>query len=68
MNLNGIIESAELQFKQILEEFFIAVYDEKSLSSHGIDHHRRNTRMILSFYGFSMGWHLNSQRPNRYAV
>lgn len=36
-----IIESAELQFKQILEEFFVAVYDEKSLPSHGIDHHRR---------------------------
>ena len=41
MNLTCLIESAEHQFKQILEEFFIAVYDEKSLSSHGIDHHRR---------------------------
>jgi hypothetical protein len=41
MNLTGTIESAELQFKQILEEFFISVYDEKYLSSHGIDHHRR---------------------------
>ncbi|MCX6327177.1 MAG: HD domain-containing protein [Bacteroidia bacterium] len=41
MNLTVSIESAELQFKQILEEFFISVYDEKSLSSHGIDHHRR---------------------------
>ena len=41
MNLSGTIESAELKFKQVLEEFFIAVYDEKSLSSHGIDHHRR---------------------------
>ncbi|MCX6255368.1 MAG: HD domain-containing protein [Bacteroidia bacterium] len=41
MNIIGLIESAEHQFKQILEEFFIAVYDEKSLSSHGIDHHRR---------------------------
>ena len=41
MNMTGTIESAELQFKQILEEFFISVYDEKTLISHGIDHHRR---------------------------
>jgi HD superfamily phosphodiesterase len=41
MNLNRTIESAEKQYKQILEEFFISVYNEKSLSSHGIDHHRR---------------------------
>lgn len=41
MNLTGTIESAEKQFKQILEEFFISVFDEKTLPSHGIDHHRR---------------------------
>jgi HD superfamily phosphodiesterase len=41
MNLTGTIESAEKQFKQILEEFFISVFHEKSFSSHGIDHHRR---------------------------
>jgi HD superfamily phosphodiesterase len=41
MNLTGTIESAEKQYKQILEEFFISVYNEKSLLSHGIDHHRR---------------------------
>jgi len=41
MNLTALIESAEHQFKQILEEFFISVYDEKSLASHGLDHHRR---------------------------
>jgi hypothetical protein len=41
MNLTVTIESAELQFRQILEEFFITVYDEKYLISHGIDHHRR---------------------------
>jgi HD superfamily phosphodiesterase len=41
MNLHGKIESAELRYKQILEEFFISVYDEKSLPSHGINHHRR---------------------------
>jgi hypothetical protein len=41
MNLTGTFESAEIQFKQILEEFFIGFYDPRSLSSHGIDHHRR---------------------------
>jgi HD superfamily phosphodiesterase len=41
MNLIVIFESAELQFKQILEEFFVSIYDEKSLVSHGIDHHQR---------------------------
>jgi len=51
MNLTGIIESAEKEYKQILEEFFISVYDEKSLSSHGIDHHRRvwnNSKELLN--------------------
>jgi hypothetical protein len=50
MNLTGTIESAERQFRQILEEFFISVYDEKSLPSHGIEHHRRvwnNAKEIL---------------------
>lgn len=41
MDLTGPIKSAENQFKQILEAYFISVYDEKSLPSHGIDHHRR---------------------------
>jgi HD superfamily phosphodiesterase len=41
MNLNRRIESAEEQFKQILEEYFISVYNERSVPSHGIDHHRR---------------------------
>jgi HD domain len=41
MNLTWTIESAENQFKQILEEFFISVFNKNSLSSHGIDHHRR---------------------------
>lgn len=50
MNLTGTIESAERQFRQILEEFFISVYDQKSLPSHGIAHHRRvwnNAKEIL---------------------
>jgi HD superfamily phosphodiesterase len=33
--------SAENNYKQILEDFFHTVYDEKSLPSHNIDHHRR---------------------------
>jgi HD superfamily phosphodiesterase len=41
MNLTISIESAELQFRQILEDFFISVYDELNLHSHGINHHRR---------------------------
>jgi HD superfamily phosphodiesterase len=41
MNLKSQIESAETQYKQILEDFFISVFNEESLSSHGIDHHRR---------------------------
>ena len=41
MDRSEIIRSAENQYKQILEEFFISVYNETSLSSHGIDHHRR---------------------------
>ena len=41
MNLTRFIESAEKKYKQILEEYFVSVYDDKSPSSHGIDHHRR---------------------------
>jgi HD superfamily phosphodiesterase len=41
MDRSDIIRSAENQYKQILEEFFTSVYNEISLSSHGIDHHRR---------------------------
>jgi hypothetical protein len=57
MNLTVLIDSAELRFKQVLEDFFVSVYDEKKLSSHGIDHHRRvwkyarellSTRLIQS--------------------
>jgi hypothetical protein len=41
MNLTDKLESAEHRFKQILEEFFITLYDERFQTSHGIDHHRR---------------------------
>lgn len=41
MDLTLSIKSAENQFKQILEGFFISVYNEKQLPSHGLEHHRR---------------------------
>jgi hypothetical protein len=41
MDISEIINSAENKYIRILEEFFISVYNERSLSSHGIDHHRR---------------------------
>lgn len=41
MDITGAIESAEILYKQILEDFFISRYNEKSLPSHGINHHRR---------------------------
>jgi len=41
MNLTRLIESAENKYKQVLEEYFMSVFDEKTLTSHGIDHHRR---------------------------
>lgn len=41
MNLTVSIEYAECHFRQMLEEFFVSVYDGNSLISHGIDHHRR---------------------------
>jgi HD superfamily phosphodiesterase len=51
MNLNREFESAEQEFKQILEDFFASVYHEKYLGSHGLDHHRRvwkNARELTS--------------------
>lgn len=41
MNLTAAIESAELSYRQILEDFFLTVYDETRLPSHGLSHHRR---------------------------
>jgi HD superfamily phosphodiesterase len=41
MKFTRQIESAEKQYMQILEDFFISVYNEKTLCSHGIGHHRR---------------------------
>jgi len=41
MTLTGSIESAEHQYKKILEEFFISEYGDRNISSHGLGHHRR---------------------------
>jgi HD superfamily phosphodiesterase len=51
MNLIVNVESAENILKQILEEFFVSVYDEDSLPSHGLSHHRRvwnNARQLIA--------------------
>jgi HD superfamily phosphodiesterase len=51
MNLIVNVESAENKLKQILEEFFVSVYDENSLPSHGLSHHRRvwnNARQLIA--------------------
>lgn len=55
MNLTGQIESAELQFQQLLEDFFISIYDERLLPSHGIDHHRRvwqHAKKLIEIFPF----------------
>jgi hypothetical protein len=41
MDIYKNVESAEKQFRQILESYFITIYDDTYLASHGIDHHRR---------------------------
>ncbi len=41
MDLIVTTESAERRFKQILEDFFISIFDKETLASHGLDHHRR---------------------------
>jgi hypothetical protein len=41
MDLTYLIESAEYSFKRLLEDFFISVFDDRYLPSHGLDHHRR---------------------------
>jgi len=70
MNLNHSVESAEQQFKQILEDFFITIYDERSLSSHGIDHHRRvwNYARELLHYKFSTNSELSSQFTSKLII
>lgn len=55
MDLIDSIKSAELTYKQNLEDFFNSVYIERSLPSHGIDHHRRvwgYSKEILNLFPF----------------
>jgi HD superfamily phosphodiesterase len=52
MKLTDTILTAESTYKQILEEFFLSVYSEKSLTSHGIDHHRRVWNYAKELLGF----------------
>ncbi|MFZ0283142.1 MAG: HD domain-containing protein [Bacteroidales bacterium] len=41
MDLAETIISAENKYKDILEEFFINIWGNTNLTSHGLDHHRR---------------------------
>jgi HD superfamily phosphodiesterase len=41
MLLSEKIASSEMRYKNLLEEFFMKVFDIAVLPSHGIDHHRR---------------------------
>jgi HD superfamily phosphodiesterase len=41
MPLSDKIASSEAKYRNILEEFFVKIYDDSYLPSHGIDHHRR---------------------------
>jgi HD superfamily phosphodiesterase len=62
MDLTHTIKSAEQQYKQILEDFFISVYDEPALPSHGITHHRRVWNMAQELL-FTMGKHNIQTNP-----
>jgi len=55
MDLSESIKSAEDIYRQKLEDFFNSVYNERSLPSHGIDHHRRvwgYTKEIIDLFPF----------------
>ena len=41
MLLSDKIASSEMRYKNLLEEFFIKIFDISILPSHGIDHHKR---------------------------
>lgn len=47
MDLKGRIKSAELSFTKKLEEFFVSVYDDEAIPSHGLEHHRRVWRYAV---------------------
>jgi len=53
MNLTRLADTAEKEFRHILEEFFTGVYDERFPSSHNIEHHRRvwkYAKELLPYY------------------
>ena len=55
MDFSESIKSAEDTYRQNLEEFFNSVYNERTLPSHGIDHHRRvwdYSKEILKLFPF----------------
>ncbi len=41
MKLTSIIDSSEKSFRSALETFFVSIYPENKLTSHGLEHHRR---------------------------
>ena len=64
MNLLSSIESAEHKYRQILEEFFISIFDTKVLISHGIDHHRRVWAYAKELVTYIDAGHSSSQIPD----
>jgi HD superfamily phosphodiesterase len=70
MNLTESIESAELELKQILEEFFVSHYDEGILFSHGLDHHRRVWRYAAELLTIPSVWNFdeNSCNPSKLII
>jgi hypothetical protein len=61
------MESAELKYKKVLEDFFITEYGNETLSSHGLDHHRRvwsYAKELLTFLAssdYKLDAHFHSQ-------
>jgi HD superfamily phosphodiesterase len=47
MDLKGSIRSAELRLLKKLEDFFVSVYDDEAIPSHGLEHHRRVWRYVV---------------------
>jgi HD superfamily phosphodiesterase len=64
MNLTVAIESAELNLRQILEEYFVSVYNENDLPSHGLDHHRRVWKYATELLTLSSGRRLSPKAIN----
>jgi HD domain len=60
MLLSDKIASSESKYKNVLEEFFMGIFDISFLPSHGIDHHRRVWKFakeilyLLNDHGFKI--------------